>query len=289
MNNLNLDSLIDKIAPLNNKYRIKIKNQKNGVEILEIMWDVGNILKIEKIGKIHSVAWQIYGKSAGIKKSNITRDFISYCFRIRNYFKKRDDIKKNFFNLKKYSLFREAFPLLENPKYKLLGKDLEKLKLLLNSTESISRIKGKIVFLKKNRIGISNPRTQRINEFKTEALLFVTLYKNLKMEIVDEDIITLENIRKIFDQSNAKLLAKLLLSLTQEGLKLPKYDIRLNESSDWYELLLILGKFTKKSVEDRNRLRRLIPPKYMSRLAEMISAIYNQNELKMLRNSLGNS
>lgn len=278
-----IEKLIAEIAPLNNNYRFAVRAGKNGREILEIMWDVGEILKRNGVRKIHPVAWKVYGKAQGIRKSFITRDFLSYCFRIRRFFKQRDQIGKEFPTLKGYSLFREAFPLLENPRFKLKGKELVDLKKILNSAKNITEAKESIVKLKKRKIGISNPRTQRLVEFKYEAQNFFQLYNELKNAIVKNNVKMITKLRESMTLKNTEELSSLVVSLTQEGLKFPQNKVPDNVPLKWKKVWEDLNGLTEKSIEDRNRLRRLIPPSYLMRMAEMMNVIYNDRELKRMK------
>src|SRR3989344_6327116 len=100
--------LIEEITPLNNRYRDLIKGGEKGTEILLVMWQVGSILEAfvnEHKIKPHNLYWRIYGKAEGVRNSYITRDFLSYCLRIKKYFRESDTILKTFPHLQKYSLF----------------------------------------------------------------------------------------------------------------------------------------------------------------------------------------
>lgn len=284
--NLFIDELIREISPLNNAYRGAIRANKSGTEVLGIMWDVGELLRENRIAKLHSVAWMIYGRSPGIKRSNITRDFLSYCFRIRRFFRSKEQIKREYPSLSRYSLFREALPLLENPRFKL-GKDkLVNLKKLMNSSKDPRKIQEFIIRLKKQRIRISNPRTQRLTEFKREAQHFISLYNNLKSSILDQDEGRLQELRASLRPENSRQLAELLVSLTQEGLKFPLFILSAKMPSDWEKLWVDLSRLCDKSIEDRNRFRRLVPPSYLMSMAEMISTIHDDIELKRIRENL---
>ena len=155
-----ISTLIEEIAPLNNGFRDSIKKNLIGAEVMEIMWDVGEILFKHNITNIHPIAWKIYGREKGLRRSYITRDFLSYCFRIRKFFESKSSIRKVFPTLQRYSLFREAFPLLENPKYELNEKEKKDLIALLNSNLHFSEIKKRVVRTKKTKIQIFNDRRQ---------------------------------------------------------------------------------------------------------------------------------
>jgi len=286
INNSFIEKLIAEIGSLNNEYRYAIRAGKSGREVLEIMWDVGEILRRNRVKKIHPIAWRIYGKAQGVKKSNITRDFLSYCFRIRRFFREKEEIKREFPTLARYSIFREAFPLLDNPNFNLKGKQLISLKKLLNSASGINRTKKIIIELKKKKIGIKNPRTQRLAEFKNEVQNFFQLYEELRNTILKNDIDAIAKLRDFTTPDGVRGFSDILVAFTQEGLKFPKIKVSDNVPPKWKRVWEDLERLANKSVEDRNRFRRLIPPSYLMRLAEMISTIHNRRELKRMRETL---
>ncbi|MBU0722743.1 hypothetical protein KKH46_00795, partial [Patescibacteria group bacterium] len=168
------NSLIQKITPLYNQYKQQSRTV-SGTDALKIMWDIGDILKnfIEENDIApHALFWRVYGKSEGTKnivqKSWITREFQNRCHRIRNIFSSKTQIKKELPNLKSFTSFREAMPFFDNKKYKLQGKEKEKLLKLLNSRNDHKFVMKEINKLQKERIGIKNPRTQRLKDLEKE-------------------------------------------------------------------------------------------------------------------------
>jgi hypothetical protein len=282
-----ISKLIEKIAPLNNKYRECVYLENNGTEILELMWKVGktleNFLKKEKI-KPHNLYWQIYGEAPGLKKSYITRDFLSYCFRIKKYFHKLSDIKKTFPNLKKYSLFREAFPLIENQKYRLKGDEYNKLIKTLNSNNNFLEIKSYIIELKNKKICISNPRTQRLSELKNQVDNFVYVFNHVYKLIKENNV---DDIKKFRDNFSNQLLLKLpqfIGALTQEGLVFPKLEQSNNLSEEnWINFIDDLKKLYMANIQTRNRFRRLVSSRKLMELAEMLDVIISDQKLKNFR------
>ena len=182
INKQKIFDLIDQITPHNNRYRDLVKSSEGGTEVLVLMWEVGDMIEsfIKQFDiKPHNLYWQIYGKAEGLKTSYITRDFLSYCFRIKKYFPKVEDISDKFSHLQKYSLFREAFPLLENPKFKLFKDEESEIIKVLNSKNSPQKIKKLILEIKARRIGIKNTRKQKLNEMKPITDNFVAIYNEL--------------------------------------------------------------------------------------------------------------
>jgi len=278
--------LIEKITPLNNEYRDRVKLENSGTEMLELMWKVGevleNFLKKEKI-RPHTLYWQIYGKAPGLKRSYITRDFLSYCLRIKKFFGNCENIRKMFPQLKKYSLFREAFPLLENPKYRLKGNEYNKLIKVLNSTEDILETETFIVNLKKKRIGIKNPRTQRLSELKNEVDNFVNIFNYVYELIKENNANDIRNFRNKFSNKLILELSQLVASFTQEGLSHPEIKQYDHLPRNWINFVDNLKRLSKTSIETRNRFRRLVPPRKLMDLADMLNATISDQGIKNYR------
>lgn len=274
MNDL-IGRLIEEITPLNNKYREGINANLLGKEILKIMWDVGEILFVNGIKNVHPVAWAIYGKEKGIRRSYITRDFLSYCFRVRKYFRARDEIDDKFPKLQKYSLFREAFPLLDNSKYSLNKREREELVNLLNSEQPVHSIKKKIIKIKREKLRIYNDRRQRLGEMVPVKENFIKIYKELSNLVLNNNLDEVKTFReKIGDRLLANL-SQLCLSFTQEGLSFPKIDQDHIDKLDgeWNIFCNTLIRLSSSDIETRNRFRRVIPISKIMEVAEILNGV----------------
>lgn len=282
--------LIEKIAPLNNKYRDLIKNGERGVEVLKIMWDTGEIiiefLQVHDV-KPHNLYWKIYGKAEGIKVSYITRDFLSYCVRIRSYFSSKNEIVETFPRLRRYSLFREAFPLLENSKYKVTAVEKAELTKILNSSGDPSAIKKTIQDIKSKRIGIKNPRTQKLDEMKPLANDFLTFYTELTQILKLNDVVAISKIRAACSPELFNTISQATSALTQENLFVPELPHSTKLPDSWIVLLTNLKFLSSSQIEVRNRFRRLMPPKKLFDLADMIDALKSDNGIINYRKRKG--
>jgi hypothetical protein len=282
-----ISTLIEQIAPLNNQYREGIRSNQRGEEILKIMWDIGEILVNNNVKNVHTIAWKIYGKEKGLRRSYITRDFLSYCFRIRR-FHSRESIEQQFPSLQRYSLFREAFPLLENPKYALDKEEREKLIKLLNSNFPFSKIKKEVIKIKRERIQIYNDRRQRLHEMENLRILFIRIYNELYNLIATRNLKEAIKIRRNVGNEFLFQLSQLCLAFTQEGLSFPTIDknklVQLDE--DWQELFGNLVKLSQSNIEARNRFRRVIPTSKIMELAEMLNAIVDDEDFMNLKEKL---
>jgi len=283
-----ISTLIEQIAPLNNRYRESIKKNLRGAEILKIMWEVGKILFKHNIKNIHPIAWKIYGREKGLRRSYITRDFLSYCFRIRNYFKSKSLIEEQFPSLQRYSLFREAFPLLENPKYELNKRETKELIELLNSNLPFSEIKRKIVKLKKAKIQIYNDRRQRLHEMVPVRDNFIEIYKDLFTLIKDDNLSAVKIFRGKIGDNMLSQLSQLCLSFTQEGLSFPEIDQNQTKKLEkkWKLFCENLIKLSNSDIETRNRFRRLVPISKIIEVAEILNGLRTDDEYSNLARKL---
>jgi len=273
-----INNITRKIGLLNNKYRIGIRTGLKGTEILKVMWDVGDILFQENVTQIHTVAWEIYGKTPGDRKSYITRDFLSYCFRIRRFFKNKSDIDGQFPNLKKYSVFREALPFLDNDKYRLSENEKDKLLGIMNSNLPHNRIKKYITDLKKNKISIRNPRTQRLHELESQKIIFMKIYEKIKDLLDNKNEVEIKKMFGSLSIDTIRKIVKLLLYLAHEGFKKPELIETIKVNEKLQEFLIEMFKISNSNLRTRNRFRRLVNPTMIIKMSEFFSCIKSKED-----------
>jgi len=284
---MSINILIQQITPLYNKYRNN-KNNISGTEALEIMWDIGDILKkyIEQNNIApHNLFWSVYGNAEGTKniekKSYITREFQNRCHRIRRIFNSKEQIRKNLPYLKSFTTFREAMPFFDNVKYKLRGKERENLLVLLNSNQQPKKILEKIKVLQNGKIGIKNPRTQRLHEVEREKQIFINfynfIYKIIRLEDYKFCLYEIANI----DTDYIKTLSINTSALSQEGLKVFDFDIQNDLKAPWKEYSeMIKNLTTQKDPKKRRRFRRLIPIEKIVKLSDMLYGLTSEEIYK---------
>ena len=282
-----LGNLINSIAPLYNNYK-ENSHILIGTHALELMWEIGELLKnyIEKNKiKPHALFRNIYGKSESseniIQKSYIPREFQGRCYRIRKIFDSKDEIKKQLPNLKKFTSFREAMPFFDNNKYKLEGKEKKELLALLNSNLKSKEI---ISRLPKERIGIKNPRTQKLHELESEKEIFIEFYNFLHniLKLYNYDII--KKRIEALDLEFITILSRNTSALAQDGLKF--FELKFDESfpTPWKEYAEIVNNFIEQKDPKRlRRFRRLIPPERIVRLADMIYALLSKENYERFK------
>ena len=170
---MTINYLIKKITPFYNEYKSKQKSL-SGTQALQIIWDVGDILKKfldRKKGLAPRTLYhQIYGKSEGnvdiVQKSYITRDFLDRAYRVRRIFKKKNEIQKTLPTLQRYRLFYKSMPFFDQGKYKMDYSDRKKLLKLLNSKKTYKEIIKDVTKLRKERIALSIPHDSKLKEIE---------------------------------------------------------------------------------------------------------------------------
>ncbi len=273
-------SLINQITPLYNRYKTG-KDKISGTEALLIMWDIGESLKRylqnNKI-KPHTLYRDIYGKSEGqtniAQKSYITREFLGRCFRIREMFKNKEEIKQDLPSLNSFTNFREAMPFFDNPQYKLSGHDKDNLLKLLNSRTKPTEVLNQIRMMQKAKIGKSNPRTQRLGDLESEKDIFIKFYNYIFGFIKANDYAVVK--KESLDNEFLKTLSKDLSALAQDGMKLYPIEIYQRDAI-WEGFTTVIKKLVEeKDPKNIRRFRRLVPPERMVRLSDMVYALTNQ-------------
>ena len=279
---MNTNLLIREVTPLYNRY-VRDRSAISGTDALEIMWDIGDILKKfinENSIAPHALFWEVYGKSEGknniAQKSYITREFQNRCHRIRNIFSTKAQIRKELPNLKKFTTFREAMPFFDNKKYKLQGKEKEKLLTLLNSDEEYKSIMQEINKLQKEKIGIKNPRTQRLKELEREKDVFISFYNliyRLRSEAPEKTTLKLK--KNNINSRYIATLAKNTNALSQDGLKFTQFSISKNiQDPLWIDYGKIIQDFSShRNAVTTRRFRRVIASERIVRLADMLYSL----------------
>jgi len=279
---MDINSLIQAMTPLYNQYKQQNRTI-SGIEALKIMWNIGDILKkfIKKNDVApHALFWKVYGKSEGVKniaqKSYITREFQNRCYRIRNIFSSKTQIKRELPNLKSFTSFREAMPFFDNEKYKLQGKEKEKLLKLLNSGKDHKSMMKEINKLQKEKIGIKNPRTQRLKDLEEEEKVFINFYNSV-YKLLNEPLkkVTTKLKKDRVDPHYITILAKNTNALSQDGLKFTNFTVEKDiQDPIWINYSEIIKKLgSNQSAVKKRRFRRLIPPERIVKLADMLHSL----------------
>ncbi|MDD4000642.1 MAG: hypothetical protein PHX62_07095, partial [Bacilli bacterium] len=256
---------------------------------LEIMWEIGELLKkyLKNNSEIkpHNLYRQIYGKSEGTsnttQKSYITREFLGRCLRIRNIFLEKKEIKITFPNLSRFTNFRESMPFFDNKKYKLMGKEKEQLLTILNSNLSNIKIFQYIRKLQKEKIGIKNPRDQKLKLLTEDKDIFVNFYNYIYGLLKEKNYQLIQKELVGINSEFMKIISKNTGAIAIDGLQTVDFTLPENKNTSWFDYLKLLKKLiSSKNPKERRRFRRLIPPHRMTRLAEMIYLLTSEDLYK---------
>lgn len=284
---MNIYQLVQDITPLYNQYKQE-KKSMTGSEALEIMWDIGSILKIfidqNKVAP-HALYREIYGKGEGsdniAKNTWITREFQGRCYRINNMFSSKAVIREEFPNLKSFTLFRESMPFFDNKKFKLKGIERLDLLKLLNSNKSHKYIHNEVKKLQKREIGITNSRNQRLIDLEGEKKLFIEFY-NFVFNLTKKDNVDVKNQLKD-DKLNSRYLIHLANNtnaLSEDGLRFSNNEGEIYvQDSLWFRYGLLINDFaSQNNAKKIRRFRRLIPPERIVKLADMLFQILSKSK-----------
>lgn len=247
--------LIDELAPHNNLYRQAARERRPVHEALSHLWDMGEVLRAAGVESITAVA------SAIQERSYITYDLVSLAFRVRRYFPDRRTIRRRFGKVTSYGAFREAFPLLENERYRLPRARERELVRLLNSGRRGSELRPLIKAMKRD----ASPRRPRGVESRAEAEEFVALFHALleEVEALLREGSRAEILRYARGLGPEALLHlnRQFLSLADESFAPPRQAPPLDDLDPrWRALIDGLSDISSQGKPARNRIRRAINP-----------------------------
>lgn len=284
----NIDSdrlvrLIDDLSPINNQFRTTTE----AVPRIELMWEFGRLLDetMRDTGShLHELLLTIYDPHSTKKMSYITRDLGSYSYRVFKYFPKKGDIRSQLPNLKHYSLFREAIPLLFNDKYKLAKEDKEKVLKLIQSTNPSTKVQNHLKKMKQAIVPVKNPRNQLAQKYQEERDYLVRLegdvyeiYKN--NESRPEKVDVLDGMRPQY--------VRLVMSLAMDAFQASAAEIKPNTLDEPGQRLL---KISQGSSRDRSRFRKWsFDSNRLLMLAEGLNALDSENDYRFFRQKVTES
>jgi len=272
-----LVDLIDRLTPLNNNWRETI----DALTKIELMWEIGReisqAVKISSFGldELLRILYDPHGK----KISYITRDLGSYSHRIYTYFKSKEDIRVQLKGLTNYTLFREAFPLLTNEKYKL-NKDqkAEIISAIINCSDT-KATQNKLKKLKQNIRPIKNTRTTKAKQYSDESKWLID---------IREDVVSYYRENKDFDQAKFPVSIKMTDELKTVIMALAsdkKTEVPVDSISD--DNLRKISTIANSTTEDKSRFKKWGLDTYkLMTFAEMLSATSSQDKYNFVRQKL---
>lgn len=254
------------------------------------MWDAGQLIHSmlsQKDISPHKLYWILYGKSAGSRRSYITRDLLSYCFRVRRYFSTKEQIRSLLPSLKRYSNFREAFPLLENPSYKLLDEEKREIFCLLNSDLPSRKLKSILKNSKRKILDRSNDRKQRISEMSQHAESFSSFRQYVRRIIKESNSAVAATVILRMSDEELMVFSSFVAAIVEEGLLVPDLEIQERWPAEFKNFATTLLGLYSSRIEDRNRFRRVVSPRQLFDVAGLISALRSEDSFRRAKVSLG--
>ena len=270
-----LEELIKEIAPLNNRYRMAVRNREPAHVVLGYLWDIGDVLLGYGVERLHPLAREIQ------EQSYITASLLSYAYRIRRYFKDRRTIKRNFGKVSNFSLFREAFPLLENPRYNLSRREKSELVRLLNSGADTGEISVRLAALKQRKRPRKNARSRHPEELGPFVPMFLERMRDLEEQMEKIPRKQLHAFRDSFPPDFLLYWNRLVMSLADENLTPPKEPPPLaNVEESWASLVEAMYQIASGGKSARNRACRLLSPMEFLRMADYVDILRDEGKLE---------
>lgn len=274
-----LVALIDKLTPLNNEWRLT----NNAIRKIEIMWSIGkeldNAIQTSDFGfdKLLRTIYDPHGK----KMSYITRDLLSYSHRVYTYFESTDVIKKKLRGLTSYTLFREAFPLITNEKYKLSDDQKQAIvSLITNPKSSPKTVQSRLKKMKQDIRPIKNTRNTKSDQYNHESQWLAELREEIISYYKNNDDLDISSFPLTTEE--AETLKAIILAIAYD--KLPEgIDSKTINNSDIKQLSIIANAKT----EDKARFKKWGFDTYaLMTLAEMINVLSDTSKYYFVRQKI---
>lgn len=247
--------LIEEIAPLNNIYRQAVREGKPFHVSMGYLWDIGDILMRAGVDRITPVASAIHARSY------ITSQLVAYSFRIRRYFTRRGTIKRRFGKVDSHDAFREAFPLLENERYRLSRAKEREVVRLLNSGKGRREIRREIARIKQERVPDRKKRDLRPHELDSFARLFDERFSELRALMERGSRRSIARFGARLGEEGLLFCNRLCLALADESFAPPRETPLLDDVDPrWSEFMRGMYEVASGDRASRNRARRRIDP-----------------------------
>jgi hypothetical protein len=271
MDEKSLQRLIEDLAPLNNRYRLAVRNREPAYVAINYLWDIGDVLVRNGVGKVHPVARKVQ------ECSYITASLLSYAFRVRRYFRDRRTIGK----VPNFSVFRDAFPLLENPRYNLSRREKSELVRLLNSGAGVEEISTRLTELKRAKRPRRDTRTRPFEELQPFASLFRERLRDMEALMESAPRKQLHAFRESFTPDFLLLWARLAMCFADEAFAPPSAPITGEGNQErWVELVQAMHDVACRGKHTRNRVRKLVKPMEFLRMAEFVDILRDKDKLE---------
>ncbi len=274
-----LVALIDKLTPLNNEWRLT----KNAIRKIEIMWSIGkeldNAIKTSDFGfdQLLRTIYDPHGK----KMSYITRDLLSYSHRIYTHFASTNVINEKLKGLTSYTLFREAFPLITNDKYKLSGDQKQAIIILITDPKSSPKtVQSKLKKMKQDIRPIKNTRSTKSDQYNPESKWLAGLREEIVSYYKSNDELDIGSFP--LTPEDAEVLKAIILAIAFD--KLPE---GINPETISNSNIKQLSMIASAKTEDKARFKKWGFDTYaLMTLAEMINVLSDTDKYYFVRQKI---
>lgn len=267
--------LIEEIAPLNNLYRQAVKEHQPCYKSFGYLWDIGDILQKAGVDQITPLASAIHARSY------ITAQIVMYSFRIRRYFSQRGTIRRRFGKVTSYAAFRDAFPLLENERYRLTRARERELVRLLNSEKGSREIRREIAAMKKARVPDRKRRDMRPHELDSFVQMFDERYSELQGVMGKGSMRSISLFGKLLGAEVLLFCNRLCLSLADESFASPEEMPPLDDIDPRWSLFIEgMYEVASRDKAARNRARRRIKPMRFVTMGNYMDILRDERKIK---------
>ncbi len=280
----NIKEIVNRIAPLNNKYRdpstpIRAK--------LETLWEIGDILVQLGVTKPHTVGWAVQKETRGL----IKRPTVFRSHKVRTIWNSKDDLIRDFGELKSLSNLTEILPLVD-PAQEVRGRlSQQQLTEIYKHAcyDSPVKFKGYIKVLKQqyahDRLGRPLNRDKHLKELGEVIDGLRILITYLNKIISDPEPSMRQQFRNDTLEVEVRSFSNMCISLTtKENLRLYK-NIGPGESSSKNKTIKYLYNYfhnilNRTGDNERARLRRIVSAEVLAQLSDMISSLLTEDGVK---------
>jgi hypothetical protein len=248
-----VDRLIEEISPLNNLYREAVREGRQPFESIGYMWDIGEVLRSAGVEEPYPVAERIQ------RESYITRDLLTFSWRVRGYFTDRRSIKRRFGQISYLTAFRWAFPLLEGGRYRLSKAGERELVRLVNSDANLAEIKREVSRMKQGRLPATSSRESSPGGAGSFAAIYAQRLADLEMLMRQGSRQKLLRFLEPFTPEALLSWNKLCLAFADDSFAPPQSLPPLDGIPwEWADLIESMYVLASRGREARNRARRLV-------------------------------
>lgn len=279
-NEVNLIELIDKLTPINNEWRITT----NAIKKIELMWFMGKEVDIflnnndYGFDNLLRTLYDPHGK----KMTYITRDLLSYSRRIYLNFETIEDIKTKLKGLNSYTLFREAFPLLTNKKYKLSCDEKDNVIEMITNVSSIKTIQKKLIEKKQSIRPIKNSRVTKAKQYSEVSRWLIILKTTIINYFKDNKDLNIDKLPIKYELISDLKIILLDIAMNKE------FDVsNLNKDYDMDKNITALIKIAMSNNESKARFKKWgLSSSDLMLMAEMLNAILKPNNYYFVRQKI---